>query len=107
MFVRAMPEPLKFRYRRFTCRDSGTSLSGTTTDSMVGGECQEYLIYWDMGMLGVSVGLSRRSIRWVRIPYVPHIVSFLVRWQSWSIAPVLKTGGPSGSVGSNPTLTAK
>ena len=24
----------------------------------------------------------------------------------WSIAPVLKTGGPKGSVGSNPTLSA-
>jgi hypothetical protein len=25
----------------------------------------------------------------------------------WSIAPVLKTGGPQGPVGSNPTLSAK
>ena len=28
------------------------------------------------------------------------------RWQSWSIAPDLKSGGPKGSVGSNPTLSA-
>ena len=27
------------------------------------------------------------------------------RWQSWSIAPDLKSGGPKGSVGSNPTLS--
>ena len=28
-------------------------------------------------------------------------------WQSWSIAPVLKTGDLKGSVGSNPTPSAK
>ena len=30
-------------------------------------------------------------------------VASLERWQSWPNAPVLKTGGPSGPVGSNPT----
>lgn len=33
--------------------------------------------------------------------------NILVSWQSWTIAPVLKTGGPDkGPGGSNPSLTA-
>ena len=28
-------------------------------------------------------------------------------WQSWSIAPVLKTGVPKGTGGSNPSASAK
>jgi hypothetical protein len=34
-----------------------------------------------------------------------QIMNFMDRWQSWSIAPDLKSGGPKGSVGSNPTLS--
>ena len=35
--------------------------------------------------------------------------TFAVRevWQSWSIAPVLKTGVPQGTGGSNPSASAK
>ena len=34
------------------------------------------------------------------------IIAAVERWSSWSKAPVLKTGGSQGPVGSNPTLSA-